>query len=310
MKLPCRVDRGMRLLQECSALMLVLYVLVCAGCGGGGAGSTGTTSSSGSTVASTSSSSGSSSSGGSATAGSSLPAACTGSCNAATPVAPTVSSTDGLGNVTEYSTSASNGGACNYGATNVMYYAAINVNVNAGDAQGQWQGGKICGQCAETTILTSQGLKTVTVRIMDKCPDANCGIDLGGSAPGAVMVDGFGRYAGQWRFVSCSGVSGVSDGVPSLYIKEGSSIWWSRIQVRNPNTGVSSIAYQSLSDASVHGSFAFDSSIENYYIIPTDVLQSSASQFAITVNYVDGSMATVSLTPTQLGTASGAYALN
>ncbi|WP_157288405.1 expansin-like protein [Uliginosibacterium gangwonense] len=305
MKMPLRVDMDMQSKPQkwWMSVGLALWFAVLVGCGGGG-------SSGGSASSSAGGSSGSQGSVSSAaSAGSSLPATCSGVCNAATPVSPSVSSTGGLGNVTEYSTSASNGGACNYGSTNVMYYAAINVNVASGDGLGQWQGGKSCGQCAQTTVLTSQGLKTVTVRIMDKCADANCGIDLGGSAPGQVMVDGFGRYTGQWRFVSCKGVSGVSDGAPSLYVKDGSSVWWSRIQVRNPATAVSSISYQGVGDTTVQGGFAFDSSIENFYIVPTSILQSSTSQFTITVNYVDGTTATVQLTPAQLGNANASYSL-
>jgi hypothetical protein len=208
-----------------------------------------------------------------------------------------------------YSTSASNGGACNYGATGVMYYAAINVNVASGDGKGQWQGGAACGRCAQVAVLTSQGVKNVTVRIMDKCPDNNCGIDLGGSAPGVVMADGSGRYTGQWTFVGCSGVAGVSDGSPALHVKDGSNAWWSRVQVRNPATGVSSIEYRDAT-GTLRGSFAFDTAIENYYVVPTDVLQSTKSTFAITVNYLDGTSATVQLSPTQLGAADANYPLN
>ncbi|MDT4851096.1 hypothetical protein FQZ97_852650 [compost metagenome] len=210
-----------------------------------------------------------------------------------------------------YSTSASNGGACGYGSTNIQSYAAIHANVAAGDGQGPWQHGKVCGQCAEVTVLTSQGLKTTTVRIVDKCPDNHCGIDLGGTAPSAVMADGFGRYAGQWRFVSCSGQAGVSDGAPTLNVKDGSNPWWSRVRVHNPTTGVASIDYKDTA-SSAQGSFAFDTTnVENAYEVPVGaVLQSSAAQFLITVNYVDGTKATVQLSPAQLGTASASYPLH
>ncbi|OOG78776.1 hypothetical protein B0E41_26240 [Hydrogenophaga sp. A37] len=244
-------------------------------------------------------------------AGSALPTQCTGACNAATPVAPTASGTGGEGNVTMYSTGASHGGACGYGSTNILSYAAIHTNVAAGDGQGPWQRGKVCGQCAEVTVLTSQGLKTTTVRIVDKCPDNHCGIDLGGTAPSAVMADGFGRYAGQWRFVACAGHPGVSDGAPTLNVKDGSNAWWSRVRVHNPATGVASITYQD-TGSSAQGSFAFDATnVENAYEVPAAaVLQSSAATFLITVNYVDGTKATVQLSPAQLGAASASYPLN
>ncbi|HTP25621.1 MAG TPA: expansin-like protein, partial [Anaeromyxobacteraceae bacterium] len=217
----------------------------------------------------------------------------------------------GLGNVTMYSTSASNGGACNYGSTKVMYYAAMSVNVAPGDGKGQWQGGRICGQCAEVTALTSQGPKSVVVRIMDKCPDAYCGVDLGGSAPGAVMLDGYGRYDGQWTFVSCTGHPEVSDGPPSLAVLNGSNQWWSRVQVRNPPAAVQSIAWQDASNASTQGTFTFATDVEGSFEVPVQaVLQSSIQSFLITVTYADGSKASVQVSRSQLGAAGSSYPLS
>jgi uncharacterized repeat protein (TIGR02543 family) len=239
--------------------------------------------------------------------GSGLPGSCTGACNAATPVYPTLQSDGGLGNVTMYSTSASSGGACNYGATNVLYYAAMSVNVQPGDGKGQWQGGRVCGQCAEVTALTSRGPKSVVVRIMDKCPDAYCGIDLGGSAPAKIMLDGSGRYQGQWKFVSCSGHPEVSDGAPSLAVVSGSNPWWSRVRVRNPATAVEAIEWKS---ATASGSFPFATDPENAFEVPVnEVLQSRSASLQITVRYADGTSAAVQLTPAQLGAGNSSYAL-
>jgi hypothetical protein len=193
-----------------------------------------------------------------------LPDQCSGPCTSATPVYPTLLNDGGLGNVTMYSTSASSGGACNYGTTGVMYYAAINVNVNPGDGAGQWQAGKICGQCAEVTVVTSQGHKTVVARIMDKCPDDHCGIDLGGDASAAVMLDGSGRYEGKWRFVSCDGHPEVSDGSPNLYVFAGSNPWWSRVHVRNGVTATDSITWQD-ANGTASGTMPFASNPENAF---------------------------------------------
>jgi aryl-phospho-beta-D-glucosidase BglC (GH1 family) len=249
-------------------------------------------------------------SGGGSGGSGSQPATCSGACNAATPVPPTLSSDGGLGNVTMYSTAPSAGGACNYGSTNVKYYAAINVNINSGDGKGQWQGGRACGQCAEVTALTSQGPQKVVVRIMDKCPDGNCGIDLGGSAPGAVMLDGAGRYSGQWRFVACDGHPEVSDGAPTLEVVSGSNAWWSRLRVRNPLTGVSAIEWRNEA-TSAQGSFPYATSPENAYEVPTaSVLQANTAAFTVTVRYVDGRSATVRLSPAQLGTSGASYPLS
>jgi uncharacterized repeat protein (TIGR02543 family) len=238
-----------------------------------------------------------------------LPDECSESCTSATPVYPTLLNDGGLGNVTMYSTSASSGGACNYGTTGVMYYAAINVNVTPGDAAGQWQRGKICGQCAEVTLVTSEGHKTVVARIMDKCPDSHCGIDLGGDAS-AVMVDGSGRYEGKWRFVSCDAYPEVSDGTPNLYVFAGSNPWWSRVHVQNGSTATDSITWQDPA-STASGTLPFASDPENAFEVPVnEVLQSEMSSVLITVHYVDGTTGTVTLTPAQLGTGSASYPLD
>lgn len=222
---------------------------------------------------------------------------------------PQITTCGALGNVTVYSTSASSGGACLYGDTSVMYYAAINANLAPGDGKGQWQGGSICGQCFNVSVLTSQGIEQVVVRIMDECPDADCGIDLGGSAPAAVMVDGSGRYQGAWQAVSCAGHPEVSDGPPSVFVKDGSSSGWSVIQVRNPVMAVSEIDWVNENDSTQSGTLAPASGINNYFSVPTSMLQANAT-YELTVVYVNGSTATVSLTSAQLGQASTGYSLN
>lgn len=242
-------------------------------------------------------------------ADSGLPDRCEGSCNAAKPVHPTIQSNGGLGNITMYSTAASNGGACNYGPSDVMSYAAIGVDILPDDAKAQWQEGRICGQCAEVTALTSKGPKKVVVRIMDKCPDEYCGIDLGGSAPAKIMLDGFGRYAGKWRFVSCNGQPGVSDGPPTLDVFQGSNPWWSRVQVRNGPSATASITWRD-SAGSAHGTFPYSTNPENTFEVPINtVLQSQHKSLLITVHYADKTTATATLSPGQLAKALASYPL-
>lgn len=228
-------------------------------------------------------------------------------CNSATPVYPTIFEDGGTGNVTVYSTSASSGGACNYGDTDVMYYAAINVHSEPGDYAGQWDGGAICGQCAKITTQTSEGEKTVVARIMDKCPDAYCGIDTGGDAPALLMPDGSGRYDGEWEFVSCDGYDDVFDGDPELHVFAGSNAWWSRIHVRNGLESVSSIAWE-IDDET--GEFDFAEDPENFFEVPTDILQMGADEINITINYRSGDTATVTVSSDDLGTSDGSYTLD
>lgn len=235
------------------------------------------------------------------------PPACTGTCNAVTPAPPSVTAEGGRGNVTMYTTEASSGGACNYGATAVLYFAAVNVNVVPGDGQGQWQGGRICGQCAEVAAQTSHGPMTTVVRIMDKCPDANCGMDLGGAAPAVVMSDGFGRYEGSWHFVSCTGHPEVFDGPASIFVVAGASAYWSRVQVRNGAGAVTSLAWRDPQGTS--GSLAWASDPENTFEVPASLLQSGAANVSVTATFSDGSSATVALTPGQLASGGTSYAM-
>jgi hypothetical protein len=230
---------------------------------------------------------------------------CAGICNAATPSNPTVGPDFGQGNVTMYTTEASNGGACNYGATGVMYFVAVNVNMSPGDGQGHWQGGRVCGQCVEVTALTTQGPRSVVVRIMDKCPDGYCGMDLGGAAPATVMVDGMGRYDGSWRFVSCAGHPEVSDGPTKLAISTGANAYWSRAQVRNPPGAVLSMAWSDAGGAS--GPLPYASDPENTFEVPTAVLQSSASTITVSARFSDGSSAAVDVTPSELAAPGSSY---
>ena len=233
--------------------------------------------------------------------------ACSGVCNAATPSYPTVARAAGQGNITMYTTAASSGGACNYGATGVLYFAAVNVNVVPGDGLGQWQGGRICGQCLDVTAETTQGPRSVVVRIMDKCADGYCGIDLGGTAPSAIMSDGFGRYEGRWRFISCSGHPEVSDGPVSLFVIAGSNAYWSRVQVRNPPGAVESLMWQDTQGAS--GILPYADDPENTFEVPLSILQSTVASLTLTARFSDGSEATLDLSPGQFAVGNASYPL-
>lgn len=82
-----------------------------------------------------------------------------------------------------------------------------------------------CGGCVEV-----QGpLGSVVARVVDSCPD--CGPDHLDMSPQAFekvarLVDG--RVQIRWRFVSCP-----VEGPISYRMKEGSSQWWTALQVRN-----------------------------------------------------------------------------
>ena len=178
------------------------------------------------------------------------------------------------------------GGACNYGQTNIQYYAAIHVNVSPGDDKGPWDGGAACGGCVRVKAKTPDGWKRVTVRITDRCPDANCGVDLGGAPAADIMGDRVGRYYGEWEFVSCEGVDGVWGDSTSLWVKEGASTFWSIVQVRNPKDMVKSITIYGV-DTNDFYELEMVVGTENFWTVPQGVLQTD-NRYRVVVKYRTG----------------------
>lgn len=226
-------------------------------------------------------------------------------CNSFTAKDPVLTARGGEGSITTYGSvtekEASSGGACNYGKTDIHYYAAIHVNVSSGDDKGPWNGGLACGGCVRVKAKTPDGWKRVTVRIMDRCPDESCGVDLGGAPASDIMGIDVGRYYGEWEFVSCEGVEGVWDDSTSIWVKEGASAYWSVVQVRNPKDAVKSI--------SMNGQeLKIFSGAENFWEVPQEILQ-SGSDVKIQVEYRSGTPDVWTLASSDLTKSEGYYYL-
>ena len=211
-------------------------------------------------------------------------------CDSYTAADPTLVENGGKGSVTTYGSvtakETSLGGACNYGQTNIQYYAAIHVNVSPGDDKGPWKGGAACGGCVHVKAKTPDGWKEVTVRITDRCPDANCGVDLGGAPASDIMGNLVGRYYGEWEFVSCEGVDGVWGDSTSIWVKEGASEFWSIIQVRNPKDMVKSIKIYGVDTRDVY-ELEMVVGTENFWTVPVAVLKTD-NQYRVIVTYRSG----------------------
>lgn len=211
-------------------------------------------------------------------------------CDSYTAADPELTENGGKGSVTTYGSitekETSLGGACNYGQTNIQYYAAIHVNVSPGDDKGPWDGGAACGACVRVKAKTPEGWKTVTVRITDRCPDANCGVDLGGAPAADIMGNQVGRYYGEWEFVSCEGVEGVWGDSTSLWVKEGASEYWSIIQVRNPKDRVDTIGIYGV-DTRDYYILEMVEGTENFWTVPKEVLQTD-NRYRVVVKYRTG----------------------
>ena len=211
-------------------------------------------------------------------------------CDSFTAADPELTENGGKGSVTTYGSitakETSLGGACNYGQTNIQYYAAIHVNVSPDDEKGPWNGGAACGGCVHVKAKTPDGWKEVTVRITDRCPDANCGVDLGGAPASDIMGIQVGRYSGEWEFVSCEGVEGVWGDSTSIWVKEGASEFWSIIHVRNPKDMVKSMIIYGIDTDDVHV-LEMVVGTENFWTVPQEVLQTD-NHYRIVVKYRTG----------------------
>lgn len=228
---------------------------------------------------------------------------CNSACDSSPLSYPVVTATGGYGAMTTYGNVSdpefSGGGACNYGATKILNYAAVHVDVSPGDADGLWDGGRHCGDCLRVRVGSETGWRTTIVRVVDACPDEYCGVDLGGNPAKALMGAKPGRYSGEWEWVDCNGAEGVFDGDATLYVKDGSNQWWSIVQVRNGPAAVTSMHWIHM-DGSTGGKFKWATEAENFYKVPAEVL-SSSEQVKIIFEYRNGESDTLAVIGTELG---------
>jgi len=120
-------------------------------------------------------------------------------------------------------------GACSFGPS------PGDLDVTALNAE-QWDGSRACGACALVTGPKGQ----VVVRIVDLCPECKSGhLDLSPQAFAKVAELSAGRVNISWVLQPCD-VSGNL----RYQIKDGSSQWWTAIQVRNHRQPIQSLAYE------------------------------------------------------------------
>jgi len=124
---------------------------------------------------------------------------------------------------------ATGAGACSFDATpNDLDVAAIDMP--------EWNGSAQCGECAAVTGPHG----SVTVRIVDLCPECEQGhLDLSMEAFAKIADVSAGRVPITWQVVPCA----VTGNVEYRY-KEGSSQYWTAIQVRNHRLPITSLEVQ------------------------------------------------------------------
>jgi len=131
------------------------------------------------------------------------------------------------GEATYYSF-ASGAGACLFDSTpgNLMI-GAMN--------QFDYENSLICGACVQVT----GPLSTIVIRIVDLCPGCSKGsIDLSPLAFSMIADTLLGRVPISWQIVPCD-----SNNPVKYRFKEGSSQWWTAVQIRNHRYPIYSFEY-------------------------------------------------------------------
>jgi expansin (peptidoglycan-binding protein) len=147
---------------------------------------------------------------------------------------------------------------------NDLNVAAMNASEYAGSA--------VCGECV--SITGPKG--NVTVRIVDQCPDCEKGhLDLSQQAFAQIADVSAGRVPITWEVVACN-VSGNIE----YRVKDGSSQYWTALQVRNSRLPVAKMELQS------GGSWVdIMRATYNYFIVPSGV---GPGSYQVRVTAVDG----------------------
>jgi uncharacterized protein YjdB len=102
--------------------------------------------------------------------------------------------------------------------------------------EAQYDSSLTCGACVEVT--GSKG--SLVIRIEDRCPECLYGdIDLSEEAFPLIDDKIKGRVPISWKFVPCP-----VEGAVKFYFKEGSSQWWTAVQVRNHKYPIAKLEYK------------------------------------------------------------------
>jgi expansin (peptidoglycan-binding protein) len=138
------------------------------------------------------------------------------------------------GDGTSYTLGQVSAGNCNF-----MYDPGVGDNYAALNSE-QWDSTLNCGRCAEVSCddsRCSDTSSTVTVYIVDKCPECSEGdLDLSPTVFKELTGSDPSRYTIKWKFVDCP-VSGNIE----YCTKSGSSSSWLAVQPANFANGVASV---------------------------------------------------------------------
>ncbi|MCY1054398.1 expansin EXLX1 family cellulose-binding protein [Nannocystis sp. SCPEA4] len=98
----------------------------------------------------------------------------------------------------------------------------------------------VCGACVQVDGPDGQ----IVVRIVDSCPECVAGhIDLDEDAFPMIADKDLGVVPVTWRYVSCP-----LDGPIVYQFKEGSSQWWTAVQIRNHRNAIATVEFKDAMD--------------------------------------------------------------
>jgi expansin len=158
------------------------------------------------------------------------------------------------------------------GAGNCSYEPSPNNLMVAAMNQIDYANSQICGAFVEAT-----GPKgTVVVRIVDRCPECKKGdIDFSPQAFEKIANLVQGRVPITWRVISPP-----ANGPMAFRFKEGSSQWWTAVQVRNHRNPVAKLEYRNAS-----GQWANVPRLEYNYFVAASGMGSGPYAFRVTDIY-------------------------
>ncbi len=125
--------------------------------------------------------------------------------------------------------------------------------------QPEWNGSAPCGECVQVTGPLGQ----VTVRIVDECPGCETGhLDLSQQAFAKIADVSAGNVPITWQVVACD-----VQGPVQYWIKDGSSQYWTAIQVRNSKYAIDKLEWKTGA-----GAYANVNRVDyNYFVVDTGV---------------------------------------
>jgi expansin (peptidoglycan-binding protein) len=168
----------------------------------------------------------------------------------------------------------SGGGNCSLPLPSGILTAAMNAV--------DYNGAQACGAYIEVTNLNTS--QSVIVRIDDQCPGCAVGnVDLSQPAFAQISPLAAGQIPISWKYVS--GPSTTA----KVVFKEGSSQWWTGIQVRDHRNPVAMLAYRTTGSSSAYTSVEREA--YNYFIAPSGM---GAGPYDLQITDVFGQVITVS----------------